>query len=478
MPIHRNKKRRVRKFPGRMKNAMLKKYTAFMTHWRLSQRAAGMLVLAIFLTSVTIASIAPHDPLLAGSVQGLIATPPPQVINGMGDRPKEAGASPTAVARPPATAPENLAVEGKWAEIKVRKGDTLSDILKQAGHDDGEITRVVQTNPEARALYQIHPGQILRLRADASGRLQELSLDMDLGETMRLVRAGPQFDVIKETRQFETRIAHITGTIESSLFEDGQEAGLADALIMKVVEIFGWDIDFALDLRRGDSFSVIHEEKYWQGQKIADGPILAAEFVSQGKVYRAIGYHDASGFTSYYTPEGMSMRRQFLRTPVEFSRITSRFSSGRFHPILKTWRAHNSVDYGAPVGTPVRATSMGKILSLGLKGGYGKCIIIRHGGAYSTLYAHLSRFNTNIRVGSYVEQGQIIGYVGQTGLATGPHLHYEFQVNGEHRNPLTYKFPGSTPIAAENRQDFERTAQIRMAQLDLIGRGTRVASGK
>lgn len=461
-----------------MENTMLKKYTAIMAHWRLSPRAAWLLVLAVFLTSVTIASIAPRDSLLAESVQGLMATPPPQVINGMEDGSKEIGVSPAANARPPATSSENLPVEGKWEEVKVRKGDTLSDILKQAGHEEGEIMRLVQINPEARTLYQIRPGQILRLRTDASGRLQELSLDMDLSETMRLVRAGPQFDVIKETRQFETRIAHVTGTIESSLFEDGQEAGLADALIMKVVEIFGWDIDFALDLRRGDSFSVTHEEKYWQGQKIADGPILAAEFISQGKVYRAMGYHDASGFTSYYTPEGMSMRRQFLRTPVEFSRITSRFSSGRFHPILKTRRAHNGVDYGAPVGTPVRATSMGRVLSLGLKGGYGKCVIIRHGGAYSTLYAHLSRFNASVRVGSYVEQGQIIGYVGKTGLATGPHLHYEFQVNGEHRNPLTYKFPGSTPIAAENRQDFERMAQIRMTQLDLIGRNTQVARGK
>jgi len=461
-----------------MKNSMLKKYATLAAHWHLSKRAVWLLVLAVFLTSVTIAAIAPHDSLLAGSAQDRMAIPPPQVINGMGDGSKEADASPTANARPPATSSENLPVEGKWEEIKVRKGDTLSDILKQARQDDGEVTRAVHTNPEARTLYQIRPGQTLRLRTDASGRLQELSLDMDLSETIRLVRAGPQFDVIRETRQFETRIAHVTGTIESSLFEDGQEAGLADALIMQVVEIFGWDIDFALDLRRGDSFSVIHEEKYWQGQKIADGPILAAEFVSQGKIYRAIGYHDASGVTSYYTPEGMSMRRQFLRTPVEFSRITSRFSSGRFHPILKTWRAHNGVDYGAPVGTPVRATSMGRILSLGLKGGYGKCIVIRHGGAYSTLYAHLSRFNTNLRVGSYVEQGQLIGYVGQTGLATGPHLHYEFQVNGEHRNPLTYKFPGSTPVAAKNRQDFERTAQTRMAQLDLIGRGTRVASSK
>ena len=437
----------------------------------MSKRPVWLLVLAVFLTSVTIASIAPRDPLLAESVQGLMATPPPQVINGMGDGSKEIGAS-------PATSSENLPTEGKWEEVKVRKGDTLSDILKQAGHEEGEIMRLVQINPEARTLYQIHPGQILRLRADASGQLQELSLDMDLSETMRLVRAGPQFDVIKETRQFETRIAHVTGTIESSLFEDGQEAGLADALIMKIVEIFGWDIDFALDLRRGDSFSVTHEEKYWRGQKIADGPILAAEFISQGKVYRAMGYHDASGFTSYYTPEGMSMRRQFLRTPVEFSRITSRFSSGRFHPILKTRRAHTGVDYGAPVGTPVRATSTGRILSLGSKGGYGQCIVIRHGGAYSTLYAHLSRFNASVRVGSYVEQGQIIGYVGKTGLATVPHLHYEFQVNGEHRNPLTYKFPGSTPIAAENRQDFERMAQIRMTQLDLIGRNTQVARGK
>ena len=247
---------------------------------------------------------------------------------------------------------------------------------------------------------------------------------------------------------------------------------------MKLAEIFGWDIDFALDLRRGDSFSVIHEEKYWHGRKTADEPILAAEFVNRGRVFRAIAFRDANGYSTYYTPEGMSVRRPFLRTPMEFSRITSRFSSGRFHPILKKWRAHKGVDYGAPVGTPVRATATGRVRSLGWNGGYGKRVVIRHNATYSTVYAHLSRYNPKLHVGSFVDQGQTIGYVGATGLASGPHLHYEFQVNGVHRNPLTFRFPGSTPIALEQRDEFMRLANTWSARLDLIDHNTQVASNK
>ena len=367
---------------------------------------------------------------------------------------------------------------GLWTEVTVRKGDTLSDILKRQGYDGNEISRVIQSNPEAHVFRQVHPGQTLRLRAEAGRPWQELVYETDPGEAFHLIRQEGRFDLTKEIRAFETRIAHVSGTIESSLFEDGQEAGLSDALIMKLAEIFGWDIDFALDLRSGDSFSVIYEEKYWQGQKVADGPILAAEFINQGRVFRAIAYRDINGYTSYFTPEGMSMRRPFLRTPVEFSRITSRFSTGRLHPLLKKWRAHKGVDYGAPVGTPVRATSSGRILSLGWNGGYGKRIVIRHNATYSTLYAHLSRFITSLRVGSFVDQGQTIGYVGATGLASGPHLHYEFQVDGMHRNPLTFRFPGSTPIAGEHRDDFARMAKTWNQRLDLIGRGTQIATNR
>jgi murein DD-endopeptidase MepM/ murein hydrolase activator NlpD len=273
----------------------------------------------------------------------------------------------------------------------------------------------------------------------------------------------------------ETRHAYVSGRIQTSLFEDGQHAGLSDALILKLVEIFGWDIDFALGIKPGDTFAVIHEEKYWMGQKIGDGPVLAAEFINRGKLYHAIGYKDKNGVTKYYELDGITKQKRFLRTPIEFSRISSRYTdqATRFHPILKIWTAHRGIDYAAPSGTPIRATADGRIThtdeikSMQSNGGYGNALVIKHDAAYSTLYAHLSRFAPNIRVGSFVEQGQIIGYVGKTGLATGPHLHYEFHVRNFHRDPLLFKFSG-TPIPLEERQAFFAQVEPMVAQLKLI----------
>ncbi len=439
-------------------------------HPRFRRHGVWLLGLAIFLTSVTIAAIIPRggDALLAGS--RVPATPPQTVL--LGKVIVSGGSENTQLASVASETPMPPAGGGNaWAEVTVRRADTLSDILRREGYDGNEISLVMQSNPEARVFRQLRPGQKLRLRTETGKPWQELVYETDPGEVYHLVRHENRFELTKELRTFETRFHYVTGSIETSLFEDGQDAGLSDSLIMKLAEIFGWDIDFALDLRRGDSFAVIHEEKYWQGQKVTDGPILAAEFINQGRVYRAIAYRDVNGYTSYYTPDGMSVRRPFLRTPVEFSRITSRFSTGRFHPILKKWRAHKGVDYGAPTGTPVHATASGRILALGWGGGYGKRIVIRHNTTYSTVYAHLSRFNNGLHIGSFVEQGQTIGYVGATGLASGPHLHYEFQVNGEHRNPLTFRFPGSTPIAREHRDEFANLAKNWSERLDIISHG-------
>lgn len=436
------------------------------------QRAAWLLVLAVVLTSVTIAVIIP------GYVDALPENARPShapvqtILLEVTSKPIEANRTEHSVAGGESAAGHT------WFETVVRKGDTLSSILRQQGHDDHEIGRLIQTNPEARIFRHLRPGQTLRLRTGSGGPWQELAYETEPGEVFHIFRRADRLELTKEIRSFETRIAYVTGTIESSLFEDGQEAGLSDAQIMKLAEIFGWDIDFALDLRRGDSFSVIHEEKYWRGQKVTDGPILAAEFINQGNIFRAFAYRDVNGYTTYYAPDGTSVRRPFLRTPVEFSRITSRFTRGRFHPILKTWRAHKGVDYAAPVGTPVRATASGRILVMGWNGSYGKRIVIRHSATYSTVYAHLSRFNNSLHVGSFVEQGQTIGYVGATGLASGPHLHYEFQVDGVHRNPLTFRFVGSTLIAEEHRDDFTRIVKTWGARLDLIGRSALVASNR
>ena len=289
------------------------------------------------------------------------------------------------------------------------------------------------------------------------------------------LEVGTAFDGTKDV--LETRLAYASGSITTNLFDDGQDAGLSDALISKLTEIFGWDVDFALGVRAGDHFSVVYEERYWLGQKVADGRILAAEFVNHGHVIRAIAHQDSFGFTHYYTPSGLEMQRMFLRTPVKYTRISSRYTdkATRFHPILKHFTAHRGVDYAAPTGTPVRATATGRVLAIGPNGGYGNHVVVVHGDHYQTVYGHLQRFEPGIRTGSLVTQGQIIGYVGSTGRATGPHLHYEFRLDGVHRDPLGFKFPGAEKMPANYREAFMRDVAQWEAKLDAITQGVTIA---
>lgn len=359
-------------------------------------------------------------------------------------------------------------VFGPWNEVRVKQGDTIGLILDARGLYNAEVRSTVNSSRDARALIDLKPGQILRYRLDDQNQLHDLVYNQSNTETVHLHRKKDGgYTIDEQTRDIQTRYAYVTGTIDSSLFLSGQEAGLSDALIMRLTEIFGWDIDFAINLRKGDSFSVIHEEKYWLGQKIADGPILAAEFVNQGKVYRAIGLRNELGRLEYFTPERRSIRRPFLRTPVQFSRISSRYGK-RKHPILGRWRAHTGVDYAAPRGTPIRATSSGRVSFKGSKGGYGRTIIVKHGFELSTLYGHMQKFDPRVRLGSYVEQGQIIGYVGSSGLATGPHLHYELRLNGVHHNPLTYPLPKASQIAEQQLPEFEQLLARWSPRLDLM----------
>lgn len=438
-----------------------------------------LLGLAGFVTSVTIASMPPREADATARLQGVLATPA-QIFDiapvSRLEDPRESAAR-AQTRHGDASTETASAPPASWTEITVRRGETLSQILQRADAGDSALLQFVRSHPEAHPFHRLKVGQVLRLRTDAHGGVQELATDQGEEATLHLRRDAAGFRVELQPRPFESQLAHASGTIDSSLFEDGLAAGLSESVLLRLVEIFGWDIDFAQQIRAGDSFAVIYEEKIWRGQKLADGPILAAEFVNQGKTYRAVGFRDARGRMEYYTPKGLSLRRAFLRTPVELSRISSRFAM-RFHPVLKTWRAHTGVDYAAPTGTPVRATAAGRIVALGWNGGYGKAVTVRHGGAYSTLYGHLSRFHPALRVGSQVEQGQVIGYVGSTGLATGPHLHYELQVNGRHRNPLTFEFPGAAPIPAEHKQAFARSADELGARLDFIGRTIKVASSK
>jgi len=362
-----------------------------------------------------------------------------------------------------------------WQKVTVKSGDSLAAIFDRLGISPQELHNLLAEEGATRNLRKIFPGETLRIITGPDHHLVKLKYPIDRLNTLKVVRGSDGFDVSTVTRtpEFRTRVA--SGKIDSSLFLAGSKAGLPDSMIMELASVFGWDIDFALDIRAGDRFTVLYQEMYLDGENIGNGTILAAEFINQGKRYQAIRYTDAGGNTEYYSPDGKSMRKKFLRTPVAFTRISSGFSLGRWHPILNKIRAHKGVDYAAPTGTPIKATGDGKIVFRGRKGGYGNVIIIKHGAKYSTLYGHMSKFRGGLAVGSRVKQGQVIGYVGMTGLATGPHLHYEFRINGVHRDPLRVKLPGADPLAAKYRSDFRHKAQALLAKLDLV-RDVQVAS--
>jgi murein DD-endopeptidase MepM/ murein hydrolase activator NlpD len=271
-------------------------------------------------------------------------------------------------------------------------------------------------------------------------------------------------------------VAAAVATIDSSLFVAGQRAGLSNKIIMELVEIFGWDVDFASDIRAGDRFAVIYEELYKDGHKLRDGEILAAEFVNQGRTTRALRYVFPEGYSAYFTPDGLSIRKAFLRMPVSYARISSRFSYRRKHPVRHRIRAHRGVDYSARTGTPIKASGDGKVIFVGRKGGYGRTVVLKHGAIYSTLYAHMSRYGRGIKRGQRVRQGQTIGYVGASGLATGPHLHYEFRVRGVHRDPLRVKLPKSAPIDEEYKADFLTASRDVLSRLETLS-GTQLAVG-
>ena len=359
-----------------------------------------------------------------------------------------------------------------WEEITIKSGDNLSLLFPRVGLSARDVYNVAQTGDAIKPLLNLKPGQTLRfgLRHDEEGKvmLQKLELKLSPVEMLQLTATDTGFETKTVTRDIDKQQKQVAGQIESSLFEAGLKSGMSDKLIMELAYVFGWDIDFALDLRQGDSFKVIFEEAYLDGKKFDDGDILAAEFTNRGTTFRAIRYTDAEGNSHFYTPSGESMRKTFNRTPVHFSRISSKFNPNRKHPVLKTSRPHRGVDYAAATGTPILATGDGKVDFIGTKGGYGRTVILSHGGKYTTLYAHMSRFKKGLKNGQRVKQGQTIGYIGSSGLATGPHLHYEFRVNGVHHNPLTVALPKADSLNVKYMADFKQKSQPLLAQLEQL----------
>ncbi|GAB4363026.1 MAG: peptidoglycan DD-metalloendopeptidase family protein [Methylohalobius crimeensis] len=365
------------------------------------------------------------------------------------------------------TVDEPAPAEAPWIEHRVNPGESLAAIFKQYDLSARTLHTLIHSDDHVEEeLARLQPGETLKILRDEQGKLEKLVYQPSLTETIALARKEDRFDIERIFTEPQRELEEAGGFIRSSLYLDGKRAGLNDGLIMELTEIFGWDIDFARSIRSGDQFSVLYEKHYVDGKHIGEGPIMAAEFVNQGKIYRALRFTSPDGDSDYYTPEGKSLRKKFLRTPVKSARITSRFTLRRNHPILHRIRAHKGVDYAAPTGTPVRATGDGKIIFRGRKGGYGRVVILDHGRGYTTLYAHLSRFSSRYKRGARVKQGDTIAYVGQSGLATGPHLHYEFRIAGVHRDPLTVPLPGSEPIPPSQLASFKQQTAPLLASLE------------
>ncbi len=363
-----------------------------------------------------------------------------------------------------------------WESVRIRTGDTLARILTSRGHDSATVQEIIGSGPAAKTLASIKAGTTIKVATDNSGQLSALSYSPDPYRVVNVRRndAGNyESEIIEKPGIAVTRFAE--GTITDSLFASGKRAGISDTVILEMADVFGYDIDFALEVQEGDTFHVLYEEVLVDGEKVRDGDVLATEFTNQGKTYRAVRYTTSNGQTGYYTPDGLAMRKAFLRTPVDFARISSGFSLRRFHPVLHTFRAHKGVDYAAARGTPIKATADGRIEYAGNKGGYGRAVIIQHGNSQSTLYGHMDRYAKNIRSGARVSQGQVIGYVGSSGLASGPHLHYEFRVNGVHVNPLKVKTAQATPIASAEKPAFMAEASRLVVMLDSFSGRTAVA---
>ncbi len=349
--------------------------------------------------------------------------------------------------------------------LTVASGDTMEKLFRKNKLSVGNLMAIVELE-QAKALFRkIKPGDVFEVTHDGE---QVISLYSELNLTSALQIAknesGFNAEIVARPIEIRKRMAH--GVIETSLFESGAKAGLTDKVVMNIAGIFAWDVDFVLDIRQGDSYYVQYEE-IWQDDKyVSDGEIIAAEFNNNGRTIQAIRFIDDSNRSEYFTPTGDSVRKAFIRAPVDFTRISSNFNPNRRHPILNRIRAHRGVDYAAPRGTPIKASGDGKVIFRGTKSGYGKTVIVQHGGNITTLYAHMSSFVLKVGVGSRVQQGQTIGFVGMTGLATANHLHYEYRLNGVHRNPRTVDLPDAEPIDEQYREKFMAVAEPILKELE------------
>ena len=358
-----------------------------------------------------------------------------------------------------------------WQIDQVRRDDTLGSLFKRMTIRDEDAIKFLMLSPDARAINtQLIPGHTVEIKTNLAGQLLHLEYELD-ADNILVAGLTPQgYQVATEKLVLQNHQVLKSATIRDSLFGATDDAGIPDQIALQIADIFSGEIDFHDDLRPGDKFNVIYEAFYNAGELMKTGDVLAVEFVNNGKVYQAIHFGEAEGKFAYYTPEGKSLHKSFLRSPVEFTRVSSSFSTGRFHPILNRMRAHQGVDLAAPTGTRIKAAGDAVVDFVGRKGGYGNVIVLKHENGLSTVYGHLSGFAAGLRKGMHVAQSDIIGYVGMTGLATGPHLHYEFLVGKVHRDPLTVALPTSVPIDGKYKKEFDALSLDYMAQMAILNR--------
>ena len=358
-----------------------------------------------------------------------------------------------------------------WQIDQVRRDDTLGSLFKRMGIDDADAIKFLMLSLAARAINtQLIPSHSVEAKTNLAGKLLHLEYELDADNILVASLTADGYKVSTEKLALQNTQVLKSATIVHSLFGATDDAGIPDQIALQMIEIFSGEVDFHDDLRSGDKFNVIYEAFYNAGEQMKTGNVLAVEFINSGKVYQAVHFGSAEGKFAYYTPEGKSLHKSFLRSPIEFTRVSSKFNPGRFHPILHRFKAHKGVDLAAPTGTRIKAAGDAVVEFVGRKGGYGKVIVLKHENAVNTLYGHLSGFAAGLRKNMKVVQGDIIGYVGSTGMATGPHLHYEFLVNKVHRDPLTVALPASVPIDANYKKEFDAKSLKYMAQIEMLNR--------
>ena len=361
-------------------------------------------------------------------------------------------------------------------EVIVGRNDTMDRIFRRMALDKADLAAIRNLPGIRQSLDFLKPGDAIKVTHSNDGAIKELSRKVSETQTLDVVRQDDGFAAKIIRNQVETRVRIATARIDSSLFQAAESANISDVVAQRLANVFAWDIDFVLDIREGDRFTAVYEQVYQDGKYLRDGDVLAAEFVNDGKVYRAVRFVADDGTVGYYTPEGNPMRKAFLRAPVDFTRVSSVFNPARLHPVLNLIRGHMGTDYAAPIGTSVHAAGDGKVSFHGWRGGYGNAIVLMHSNGVSTLYGHMSRFARNLRVGSHVDQGEVIGYVGMTGLATGPHLHYEYLMNGVHMDPQTVHLAGAPPLRSDSLEKFRRESAPLL--VDLAGSASVAAAAR